>query len=70
MGSKPGKLNLQDLTSVGKGALVAVGGAILTALASISVPALDLNANTQTLITVVILSVIVNITRKLAVDNR
>lgn len=68
--SKVWTLNIKDTIAVGKGALVAVGGAILTAIAALTVPILDLNADTKTLITVVILSVIVNICRKLVTETK
>lgn len=64
--SKQYTLVKEDLLKIVTGAGIAISGAVLTALASIAIPELDINANAETLITVVILQVVVNTARKLS----
>ena len=69
MGSKTGSLDTKDIISISKGALIMVSGAVLTAIAAITLPALDVSADPKTLIYAVILSVVVNTARKLILNN-
>ncbi len=68
--SAPGKLIVEDYISLLKGVGISVAGAILFALASITVPELTPNSTTEVILTVVALQTVVNIARKLLTTRK